>query len=177
MEETRIKELRKINHPIYDYFYNGSKEINSTLENLKKILDESSKNYISSIEESLLKLTFTEEGSIDLNSKRNIKIIIGVNIILRELALKRLCSEDFIERWYMFIEMYYYSYAIHVKAKCIQYKDNNNDEVKEKRAYYIGNAKLFIDLHSSLANVRFGLEEGYRSYEICGELKKLCQDL
>jgi len=78
----------------------------------------------------------------------------------------------------MFIEMYYYSYAIHVKAKCEQYKDNFNDEVKEKRAYYIGDAKLFIDLHSSLANVNiFGLEEGYRSYEICGELEELCQDL
>jgi hypothetical protein len=175
MAETRDEVLRKINNSIHGSFYNGSKEINSILENLKKILGESSKNYIS-IKESLLKIKFTEKGSINLYSRSNIKIIIGVNEQLYDL--KRLCSEDFIERWYMFIEMYYYSYAIHVKAKCEQYKDNFNDEVKEKRAYYIGDAKLFIDLHSSLANVNiFGLEEGYRSYEICGELKELCQDL
>lgn len=179
MEETDINRLRKINSKVYDYFNKGSEEIERTLQNIEmnSRLDESFKNYISSIRKKLQKLTFVD-GVLDLYISKNIKKIIKVNKIFRELAIKDKLSRDFIERWYEFIEMYYYPYAVEIQKKCIQYKDNNNDEVKEKRAFWIEITKLFIDLHTSLSNINvFDLEIGYRSIFICGDLRKLCKDL
>ena len=165
--------MLEINHPVYRNFYNWLEEILSILEYLTELLDES---YFSFIKESLQELTFTNKGVLNLYSTSNIKIIIKLNTDIHELLLKKkLCSEDFKERWYTFIEMYYYSHAISVKAKCIQYKDNNSDEGKKKRASYIRDAKLFIDLHTSLDI--FGFEIGYRSMYICDELRELCKDL
>jgi hypothetical protein len=179
MAETDKKKLRDINSPVYEYFNNGIGGIRYFFEKLQTLLDESSKNEISQIKEYLDQLTYTKKGVMDLHSRRNIKRIIEVNTIFRELLLKeKLYSEDFITRWYELIEMYYYSHAVLVKEKCIQYKDNNNDEVKEKRALYIETTKLFIDLHLSLENINiFGFEIGYRSMFICDELRELCKDL
>ena len=74
--------------------------------------------------------------------------------------------------------MYYYPYAVEIKEKCIQYKDNNNDEDKEIRAFWIEITKLFIVLHTSLENTnQFDFEIGHNGMIICNELKKLCQDL
>jgi len=175
MEETREEKLRKINSKVHDYFNKGSEEIGSTLKKAKELLDES---VVSSIEKNLLDLTYTKKGVMDLFSRRNINRIIEVNTIFRELSINKKLPSDFIERWYEFIEMYYYSHAVKVKKKCIQYKDNDSDEDKEKRAVHIEITKLFIDLHTSLADINiFDFEIGYRSFLISNELRKLCQDL
>ena len=152
-------------------------EIGSILTIIDSLLDESFENDISSIKKNLRSLTY-DDGVLYLYSRRNIKRIIEVNKIFRELAIKKKLSKDFIERWYEFIEMYYYPYAVEIKEKCIQYKDNNNDEDKEIRAFWIEITKLFIVLHTSLENTnQFDFEIGHSGMIICNELKKLCQDL
>jgi hypothetical protein len=177
--ETNKQKLREINSIVYNYFNLGYEEIGRTLEKVKKLLDIDVFSVdVSPLEENLMNLTYTKEGVLDLLSKRNIKRIIEVNKIFRELSINKKLPSDFIERWYEFIEMYYYSHALKVKEKFIQYKDNYSDEVKEKREDYIEITELFIDLHTSLAGINiFEFETGMRSFFITDELRELCKDL